>query len=145
MSLQTDRIFIKTLSRDAQLMSAIGNRVYATAIPLPDEKLDNAPIPYVIVTFDGMRNDVETKDAGMEGFEDIVTVSVEVVAATIKALHELTAKVRTVLREGLETPDGEDSGEYPADYTLTASAIQYDPTKPCYWQTLTYQCVTNNN
>ncbi|MBQ5756867.1 MAG: hypothetical protein IIV88_06385 [Erysipelotrichaceae bacterium] len=63
MSLQTDIIFVKALRANADLMKQLAaGDVYNTAIALPDEDLDNAPLPYVIVSFDGLTNDVETKD-----------------------------------------------------------------------------------
>lgn len=148
MSLQTDSIFIQALSDDSTLMEAIGHRLYGTAIPLPDEQADNVPVPYIIVTFDGMQNQTGTKDNyGCEGDEDMTTITVEVAAPTLVNLHELTAAVRAKVRRFIDEadPDADDYDEYPLDYTLSASAIQYDSAKPCYWQTLTYQCATNNN
>lgn len=146
MSLQTDSIFIKAIRADEDIMSAIGSRLYGTAIALPDEQLDNVPVPYIIVTFDGMRNNAETKDFDAESDEDVSTVSVEVVAATLDALHALIADVRKSIRAFLGKADeaDDDYDEYPVDYSLAATGIQYDATKPCYWQTLTYQCITNN-
>ena len=63
MSLLTDIIFVKALRADENLMAQLpAGDVYNTAIALPDEDLDNAPLPYIIVSFDGLTNDVETKD-----------------------------------------------------------------------------------
>lgn len=146
MSLQTDSIFIKAIRADAAIMEAIGSRLYGTAIPLPDEQADNVPVPYIIVTFDGMSNTADSKDFEMEGSEDTSTVSVEIVAPTLDALHELATAVRKSIRQYLADPDeaADDYGEYPLDYSVAASGIQYDYSKPCYWLTLTYQCTTNN-
>ena len=41
--LQLDSVFIRALQQDATLMAAIGSRLYGTAIPLPDEDVDNVP------------------------------------------------------------------------------------------------------
>ena len=78
MSLLTDIIFVKALRADETLMAKLAaGDVYNTTIALPDEDLDNAPLPYVIVSFDGLTNEVETKDDPYEGDSDNVTISVE--------------------------------------------------------------------
>ena len=46
MSLQTDIIFVKALRADENLMAQLpAGDVYNTTIALPDEDLDNAPLP----------------------------------------------------------------------------------------------------
>ena len=69
MSLATDSIFITALQSNTDLLEALGYveatetsegapaRLYCTAIPLPDEDANNVPVPYIIVTFDGLTND----------------------------------------------------------------------------------------
>ena len=45
-----------------------------------------------------------------------------------------------------EDTEGHTSEDYdlvPQDYVLSSGPIQYDPIKPCYYQTLTYNCDTN--
>lgn len=146
MSLQTDTVFIKALSGNAELMAQIGAtadslpRLYGTAIPLPDEDADNVPVPYVIVTFDGLTNDAQTKDDPYEGDEDSVNIGVTVVARNLNELHELTQTVRDTILQYMRNHETEVD-----DYQMTASAIQYDSWKPCYWQTLNYQCDTNRD
>lgn len=135
MGLSTDAIFVAAIKSDDGLMGAISGRLYGTAIPLPDEDADNVPVPYVIVTFDGLTNDAQTKDCPYEGDFDSVNIGVEVTAASLAALHELTQKVRTVVLGYMESED-----TTVRDYQLTAGPIQYDQLKPCYWQVLRYQC-----
>ena len=114
-------------------------RLYGTAIPMPDEDAENVAVPYVIVTFDGLNNDTETKENLYEGDYDRVSIGVEVTAKTLEDLHDLSQMVRdTILGYFRET---ETSIE---DYTMSADAIQYDSMKPCYWQVLRYQCNVNN-
>lgn len=135
MGLSTDAIFVAAIKSDDELMGAISGRLYGTAIPLPDEDADNVPVPYVIVTFDGLTNDAQTKDCPYEGDFDSVNIGVEVTAASLAALHQLTQKVRTVVLGYMESED-----TTVRDYQLTAGPIQYDQLKPCYWQVLRYQC-----
>lgn len=143
MSLVTDAIFVQALRTNASLMSQLADGdVYNTTIALPDEDLDNAPLPYAIVTYDGMENDGTTKDFPYEGDSDRVTISIEVAAETRPKLGELMEAIRTTIRDYFEEyHDG--NNLIPEDYQLRAGAVQYDSLKPCYWQVLTYACDTN--
>lgn len=147
MSLQTDLIFIRALQSNDELIARLpAGDVYNTAIPLPDEEMLNAPVPYIIVSYDGLQNTDDTKD-GYEGPTDQVQISIEVAAPTRPELGELTSMVRQTVREFFESlPDDDDDYPLlPLDYTFSAQPIQYDADKPCFWQVLAYQCDTNND
>ncbi len=151
MSLATDSIFITALQSNIDLTEALGYveatetsegapaRLYCTAIPLPDEDADNVPVPYVIVTFDGLTNDQGTKDDRYESNYDTVNIGVEVAARNINELHDLTQMVRDTILGYLRANE-----TTIMDYNFAAQQIQYDSMKPCYWQVLTYQCDVNN-
>lgn len=139
MSLATDSIFVDALKSNSTLVESVGGRIYGTAIPMPDEDADNVPVPYLIVTFDGLNNDVDSKDDEMESDTDKVNISIEVVGETLAKLHELTQAVRDTVRDYLATIDTDIT-----EYQFGAQAIQYDSLKPCYWQVLTYQCDVEN-
>ena len=139
MGLSTDSIFIAALSASEDIMEAVGGRIYGTAIPLPDEDAENAPVPYIIVTFDSLQNGEMTKDDLYEGTEDKVQVSIEVVGQTLGQLHDLTQMVRDVVLDYFRN-----NATAVEDYTFSAQGIQYDSMKPCYWQVLSYQCEVNN-
>ena len=148
MSLATDSIFIQALQSNSELLEALGYdpetgepaRLYCTAIPLPDEDADNVPVPYVIVTFDGLTNDQGTKDDRYESEYDTVNIGVEVIARNINELHELTQMVRDTILSYLREND-----TAIMDYNFAAQQIQFDSLKPCYWQMLTYQCEVENH
>lgn len=145
MSLLTDIIFVKALQSNTTLLGKLAaGDVYNTSIALPDQDLDNAPIPYVIVSFDGLVNDQSTKDT-FEGETDTVQVSVEVAAKNRKQLGELATLVRRTIREYFSEvdEDSEDADLVPYDYQFSADRVQYDPLKPCHWQILRWQCDTN--
>lgn len=135
MGLGTDSIFITALRASRELTQAVGGRIYGTAIPLPDEDADNVPPPYLIVTFDGLNNDQTTKDDSYEIDGDSVQIGILVTAQTLESLHSLTQKVRTVVHDYFLNNETEVSG-----YHFSADSIQWDQLKPCYWQTLHYQC-----
>ena len=148
MSLATDSIFITALQSNSDLMEALGYdaqtgepaRLYCTAIPLPDEDAENVPVPYVIVTFDGLTNDQCTKDDRYESEYDTVNIGVEVTARNINELHDLTQMVRDTILSYLREND-----TAIMDYNFAAQQIQFDSLKPCYWQVLTYQCDVENH
>jgi len=153
MSLATDSIFVSALQSNSDLLEKLTEyiddddttvieetpRLYGTAIGLPDEDADNVPVPYVIVTFDGLTNDQGTKDDRYESEYDTVNIGVTVSANTLDDLHTLTQMVRDTILSYLRTTD-----TAILDYQFAAQQIQYDSLKPCYWQVLTYQCDVNN-
>ena len=144
MSLQTDIVFVKSLQSNADLMDILpAGNVYNTSIALPDDDLDNAPLPYIIVSFDGLTNEQSTKD-GYEGDTDVVNISIEVAAKTRKQLGELTEEVRRTVQNFFEDIDEEDElyDLVPYDYQFAAQGVMYDSMKPCYWQMLNWQCDT---
>lgn len=145
MSLATDTIFIRALQSNRNLMALISDgsgqpRLYGTAIPMPEEDADNVPVPYIIVTFDGLTNDNTTKDDPYEGDEDSVNIGIEVTARDLDELHGLTQMVRdTILSYMHENETDVD------DYTFSAQAIMYDADKPCWFQVLNYLCDTKRD
>ena len=140
MGLSTDSIFITALRASQELTQAVGGRIYGTAIPLPDEDADNVPPPYLIVTFDGLTNDAATKDDPYESDNDQVNIGIEITAKNRSALAALASAVRSTIHSYMleQTTDIE-------DYQFSAEAVQYDQYKPCYWQTLRYQCDVTNS
>jgi hypothetical protein len=141
--LETDSIFIAALTSSQEVMQTIDGRLYSTAIPMPDEDAENVPVPYVIVTFNGLNNEGTTKDDPFEGDTDVVQIGVEVTAVNREQLAELTQLVRTTIHDYL-TEDVDDERQTIDDYQLSAEAVQYDSMKPCYWQTIRYQCDVYN-
>ena len=136
--MQSNGDLLEALGYDAQTGEPA--RLYCTAIPLPDEDADNVPVPYVIVTFDGLTNDQGTKDDRYESEYDTVNIGVEVTARNINELHELTQTVRDTILSYLRENDTAIT-----DYNFAAQQIQFDSLKPCYWQMLTYQCEVENH
>ena len=139
MGLSTDSIFIYALSASEDIMQAVGGRLYGTAIPLPDEEADNVPVPYIIVTFNGLNNVDETKDDMYESDYDSVNIGIEVIGKTPGHLHDLTEMVRNVIHQYFV------QNETPVEgYQFSAQPIIFDSEKPGYWQVLNYQCEVRN-
>ena len=148
MSLQTDIVFVKALRSNATLIQQLAaGDVYNTTIALPDEEAENAPLPYVIVSFDGLNNQDMTKDSSYEGLTDTVTIGIEIAAETRPQLAALAIMVRQTIAayfaEHVQDVQDEDYELIPNAYTTSAQGVQYDSWKPCFWQRLSYQCDTN--
>ena len=145
MSLITDKVFYNALRSNASLMAQVGGRIESTSIPVPDDEFVNTPVPYIIITFDGLQNDGFTKDNDFEGITDKVQVSIEVAAQSRDELGQIMTDIRQTVIEYFEDTEGHawDDYEYvPQNYTFSASPVGYNPEKPCYYQTLTYNCDT---
>ena len=63
--------------RSETVETLVEHRIFNTMRPEYDEQEDK--IPYIIVTYEGMNNDNETKDS-IEGDEDVERVNVLIVA-----------------------------------------------------------------
>ena len=127
---------------DEELMTAISGHVVSTCFEVSPTDADNTPLPYIIVTDDGFQNQVESKDDGWEGTEDRVSVGVEVAAESPQDVKRLIRMVRQAVTSyiGQMYDDGEDIPELDS---LSSDGLAWDWTKPCYYQRLTYQCITN--
>ena len=146
MSLITDKVFYNALLSSSELTALVGDRIYNTSIAVPDEDLLNEPVPYIIITFDGMQNEGYTKDNSFEGDTDKVQIGIEITADNREALGTLTQAVRDAVIAYFQDQEGHTTEDYdlvPKDYTLTAGPVQYDPIKPCFYQILNYNCDTN--
>jgi hypothetical protein len=138
---QVDELIYDAITADETLMAIIGGRVVSTCFEIPPDELDNTPIPNIIITDDGMQNNVTTKDCVWEGGEDQVQVTVDIAAKSPDEVKLLVRRVRrcieqyvaTLFRQGAETP---------MLVSLQSDGIAWDWMKPCYYSHLIYQCIT---
>ena len=139
---QVDEIIYDAIRADEELMTAISGHVVSTCFEVSPTDADNTPLPYIIVTDDGFQNQVESKDDSWEGKEDRVSVGVEVAAESPQEVKRLILKVRQAVASYIEQmyDDGEDIPELDS---LSSDGLAWDWSKPCYYQRLTYQCITN--
>lgn len=139
---QVDEIIYDAIRADEELMTAISGHVVSTCFEVSPTDADNTPLPYIIVTDDGFQNQVESKDDGWEGTEDRVSVGVEVAAESPQDVKRLIRMVRQAVASyiGQMYDDGEDIPELDS---LSSDGLAWDWSKPCYYQRLTYQCITN--
>ena len=145
MSLITDKVFYNALRSNATLMTQVGGRIESTSIPVPDDDFLNEPVPYILITFDGLQNDGFTKDNDFEGDTDKVQVGITVAAESRDQLGNIMQMIRQTVIEYFEDDEGHAWDDYnyiPKNYVFTAGPVEYDSMKPCYYQTLQYNCNT---
>ena len=139
---QVDEIIYDAIRADAALMEAIGSRVVSTCFEVSPTEADNTPLPNIIVTDDGFQNQQTTKDCLWEAGEDRVQVGVDVAAESPREVQRLIRMVRRAVERYVA--DMYTQGEsIPELEQLSSNGLAWDWTKPCYYQQLTYQCITN--
>lgn len=138
---QVDEIIYDAIRADEDLMTAISGHVVSTCFEVSPEEADKTPLPYIIVTDDGFQNQIESKDEGWEGSEDRVQAGVEVAAVSPKEVKRLILMVRKAVVSYIDQmyDEGEDIPELDS---LSSDGIAWDWMKPCYYQRLSYQCIT---
>lgn len=142
--LNVDKLFIAALNQSNDVTDMVSDRIFDPARPEKDDLEDK--IPYIIVTYDGGSSDGGYKDTTLAPLNQ-ATVSVLCVAATRAALATLTESAYAAIEDALYDDSiysDKDWRFYIEDCTPSASAVQMDELKPCYFQTLTYQCSTTN-
>lgn len=141
---QLDEIIYDAIKADAQLMEAIGSRVVSTCFEVSPLDTDNTPLPNIIVTYDGFQNNLSTKDDIWESDEDTVQATVDIAAASPAEVKRLVSRVRRAVRDYIIAmyDGGED---IPQLQSLTSGGVAWDWNKPCYYEQLTFQCLTTQD
>lgn len=142
MSLVTDKFFYDALRNNADVIEVTEGRIFNTARPEIDEKVDK--IPYIIIQNMGTQEQNLTKD---EDTTDSDTITILVVAETREGLGDMATLIRKTIKDAmdeLDYDDGVESGYNMLDYTFSAGAVLYDSMKPCHYQELTWICETEN-
>ena len=123
-------------------MSAIGGRLYYVGRDNAAE--DEDKIPYIVVMPKGL-SELTSKDGGLVEDED--RIDVLVVAESGEALMILADNVRrTVYNYHAETGGIEESGRFVvSQISFSAGEVFFDPTKPCYYQFLSFTINTEEN
>jgi len=145
MSLRIGSAFLAALRANADLQTMLGGmateddetytgaRIFYVARAETDELQDR--IPYVIVMPKGI-----TTQGNKDNYEaeEVATVGVLCVAIDGESLVDLAETVKATIEDSLQ---GDDTYHID-DFAFSASAVQFDPDKPCFFLTLTYQCST---
>ena len=147
---QVDEIIYDAIKADSGIMAEIayqkpdgstGYAIVSTCFEVPPDEMDNTPLPNIIITDDGFQNQQTSKDNVWEACEDQVQVTVDVAAASPQEVKALIRNVRRAVEQYICTlyDNGEDIPELES---LSSDGLAWDWMKPCYYQKLTYQCIT---
>ena len=142
--LELDEILYNALRADADLMTVVDGRVESTCFEVSPDEQDNTTLPCIIVTDDGLTNNLGTKDTEWELGEDRVQASIEVDAESPKAVKQLLRMVRRAVANHIRTMDENDE-EIPCLQSVQTSGVAWDWMKPCYHETITYTCDVQND
>lgn len=144
MALELDELFFNALMADADLVLAVGGRIESTCFEVSPDEQDNTQLPCIIVTDDGLTNNLTTKDTEWESDEDRVQASVEVDGRDPKEVKRLIRMVRKAIANYIESlaDKGED---IPCLQSVQTNGVAWDWMKPCYHSTITYQCDVVND
>lgn len=142
--LELDELFFNALMADADLVLAVGGRIESTCFEVSPEEQDNTQLPCIIVTDDGLTNQTTDKDAEWESSEERVQASVEVDGRDPKEVKQLIRMVRKAIATYIASLYGEGE-EIPTLQSVQTSGVAWDWMKPCYHETITYQCDVEND
>jgi len=134
---ELDEIIYAALTADTALMKETGGRIKSTCFEVPPTQEDNVKPPYIIITDDPMQNELESKDDEWESDNDIVQASVIINAKSPKDVKRLRRTIRHIIAEYVESIE---PPLRPELLSLSNDGIAWDWTKPCYFDTLHYQC-----
>lgn len=137
--LDLDELIYLALAKNSELMTAVGYRMQSTCFEVSPDEQDNTPIPCVIIMDNGLTNQPENKDQVWEGCEDNVVASVEVDGNSPKEVKHLIKMIRRIVAQYMRDK-AEQGDEIPELQNIQVSNLAWDWLKPCYHQTITYNC-----
>lgn len=144
MALELDELFYDALMADSELVAAVDGRIISTCFEVSPDEQDNTQLPCIIVTDDGLTNTPSTKDAEWESEEDRVQASVEIDAESPKAVKQLLLMVRRAIKNHVASLASQDE-DTPCLQNVQTSGVAWDWMKPCYHETISYQCDVTND
>ena len=144
MAIELDEIFFNALMADAELVLAVGGRIESTCFEVSPDGEDNTQLPCIIVMDDGFQGVNGTKDDDWDSDEDRVQASVEVDGRDPKEVKQLIRMVRKAIANYISSlyDKGED---IPTLQSIQTNGVAWDWMKPCYHETITYQCDVPND
>lgn len=142
--MELDELFFNALMADADLVLAVSGRIESTCFEVSPDGEDNTQLPCIIVTDDGLTNQPTDKDVEWESSQDRVKASVEVSAKDPKDVKTLIRMVRKAIANYISSlyDKGED---IPTLQSIQTNGVAWDWMKPCYHETITYQCDVPND
>ena len=136
MQMELDEIIYSAITANETLVSLTGGRIKSTTFEVPPIQKDNTPIPYIVIYEEPGQNDQGTKDDVWECGSDIVNVGVEFAASSPNEVKRL----RKLIRKAVDTYVKSNETDILALRAINYDGIQWFWEKPCYYDTLHYQC-----
>ena len=142
--LRLDKILFDAITADADLMQAVGGRVKSTCFEVSPDEQDNTPLPYIVIRDLGKQPAQTTKDDEWMPSQWNVVAGIEVGAASpnevdalvMKAMKAIANHISTLASQGEEIP-------YINEGFPQTQGVDWDWTKPCYFDVARYQCDVN--
>jgi len=139
--LRLDKIFYDAIVADDELMQAIGGRVKSTCFEVPPDEQDNTPLPYIIIRDYGKQPAQTTKDDEWMPSQWRVGAGIEVGAASPNEVDTLVMKAMKAVAAYISTLDAQaENIPYLNEGFPQTQGIDWDWTKPCYFDIAQYQC-----
>ena len=137
-----DEILFNALVNSNDVSTAVDGRIKDVCFEVGPDEQDNTPLPYIIVTDGGVQNAPQTKDTEWESHEDTATAGIEVSAKSPGEVRRLIKMARRAVAEYIGTLD---YTERPDLQSVRTEGVAWDWMKPCYWDTLVYQCIVEQD
>ena len=144
--LRLDKLLFDAIVADEELMQAVDGRVKSTCFEVsPDEK-DNTQLPYILILDEGKQPAQTTKDDEWMPSQWRVGAAVEIGAKSPNEVDALVMKAMKAIAEYISTLADQGEGiPYLNEGFPQTQGIQWDWTKPCYWDIAHYQCDIDYN
>jgi hypothetical protein len=145
--LRLDKILFDAITANAELMQTVDGRVKSTCFEVSPDEQDNTPLPYIVIRDFGKQPSQTTKDDGWMPSMWNVSAGVEIGAVSPNEVDAIVIKVMQAIADHMQTlsSQGKDIPYLNEGYPQT-KGIEWDWTKPCYWDLVQYQCdVYNTN
>ena len=141
MQMELDEIIYAAITANETLMSLTEGRIKSTTFEVPPVQEDNTPVPYIVIYEEQCQNDQGTKDDVWECGQDIVNVGVEFAGSDPAEVKRL----RRLIRKAVDTYVKSNETDIQSLRAINYDGIQWFWEKPCYYDTLHYQCDMVNN
>lgn len=139
-----DEILYNALVADSDLMQIVGGRIKDVCFEVGLDGQDNVPLPSIVVIDSGSQEQPETKDCEWLPTEDSVQAGIEVSAESPAKVRQLIRRCRKAVAQYIAAME-EREEDTPYLNSLQRDGVAWDWMKPCYFDTLRYQCTIQIN
>lgn len=139
--MELDEIFYAALSADETIVQLTEGRIESTCFGEPPANTGNTSVPNIVIEESTGQNELGTKDTIWESNTDVPSVDITINALSKNEVQQLRRLVRKAISSYIESM----TSSFPLLRSLGWTGVQYDWTKPCYFDTLHYQCEMDIN